>query len=501
MWRSACVLVCCLLTTLSINVTWNATNLTLPTQLYGAAFGIVDNKTYGRFYIFGGGNWINGSDNTVNSIYKSNITNDSFTTFKLLNNGTNIITTPTRFYCQAQCSVIIDNSFIYIVNPTLKRSMIYIFNTLNESWMDNSIVMNKLPYKNISSGSCVVTDQTRLFVIGGRLNISTGDVYTNAVQIYNIAENIWLNNATNMPISITETSCIYSHKVNSVFTFGGAAGNSVGLINKIFKYDLKKNNWTELNTKLNTAKLSIYALVDYHQSHFVYLIGGRREHGHFSNQTEIYDINKNIIYNTRNIMGIGRSETMSFIHPRNKSLIYTLGGYISYWNATYSCEMGTIQWSYEHNKSKWMIIALAGAILFLILCICICLYCRYCKQKRQQNQYDDALINNNNYIDKSYRTWDWNDITNWIIHLKNGEYSMYEDALRVNLQNDKTTGKNLKKIDKGDLEKYGISGFDHRFELLDEIQALRDINIPPDDEGNPRLQVVVNQQNHTQYID
>ena len=104
---------------------------------------------------------------------------------------------------------------------------------------------------------------------------------------------------------------------------------------------------------------------------------------------------------------------------------------------------------------------------------------------------DDNNDNNNNQLGMSslygYESWDWLGCFEWILSLRNGKFSRYSRALFTSLKQGNIDGLMLSTLTENDINSMGITDFNHRFELIQDIKKLVNIDtaaIPDNDDGN-----------------
>ena len=88
-----------------------------------------------------------------------------------------------------------------------------------------------------------------------------------------------------------------------------------------------------------------------------------------------------------------------------------------------------------------------------------------------QTKYDE-LESECNKKKSDWRTWDAEDIVNWIVKLNPKRYSKYQEILSVNLVKEEIDGSCLSDMDKNDLHRLGINVFKDKRDLIDKLQKL-----------------------------
>eukprot|EP01084_Bolivina_argentea_P189203 325443_1 len=223
-----------------LDISWQEINTTLPYQLFGPAFAITNTT----LYVFGG----KFEHATFEKIFNTTFIME-LSSFKFIN-CTNCVT-PVPFWCANQCSVTINNSLVYIFYPKLQQhhysneTKMFIFNTINNAWINNSAITNSLPYKNIEYGSCVTSNSSHIFIFGGAFAYNH---FTNIIQIYNFNDNIWHSYSSHNSLNkLVDSACIYSDISifnASIFIFGGTL-SSGHKSDKIFQYIIDNNQWIQ----------------------------------------------------------------------------------------------------------------------------------------------------------------------------------------------------------------------------------------------------------------
>ena len=113
---------------------------------------------------------------------------------------------------------LIDNHLLYVTsgNTDVLGNM-WIFDLLLNKRINSSNYTYQLLYA--VEAPCTVTDpkQENVYVIGGML----GDVATNLLQIYNIANDTWILSSDSMPNARAYSSCVADFVNNVIYVTGG----------------------------------------------------------------------------------------------------------------------------------------------------------------------------------------------------------------------------------------------------------------------------------------
>eukprot|EP01084_Bolivina_argentea_P139572 245529_1 len=210
-------------------------------------------------YLFGG---LNSTGKATDAIYKWDMNQNSW--FQTMT-----ITTPTkRFQSYGANVVTIDNIayFIGIHDGAYNSGKIYMFDMLNEIWLDNSNLA--IPSDPASYG-CLTTDSQTIFMIGGW---NADWVETDVLQIYDIVSNQWNIETINIsPIQNAGWNAQYCALINNtIFAFGGMISSNS--ISGMYKYNINKHQWTHFN---DLPVISRDGATVYNQyTGYMYAIGG-----------------------------------------------------------------------------------------------------------------------------------------------------------------------------------------------------------------------------------
>ena len=96
------------------------------------------------------------------------------------------------------------------------------------------------------------------------------------------------------------------------------------------------------------------------------------------------------------------------------------------------------------------------------------------KLNEMNNELKLKLVNLN-YVNniKNINKWNYIDITNYICSL-NVEYKKYYNILLKSLKNENLCGNNLFKINRNDLNRFGVNDFQHKIDILEYIENLKE---------------------------
>eukprot|EP01084_Bolivina_argentea_P189202 325439_1 len=280
----------------------------------------------------------------------------------------------------------------------------FIFNTINNAWINNSAITNSLPYKNIEYGSCVTSNSSHIFIFGGAFAYNH---FTNIIQIYNFNDNIWHSYSSHNSLNkLVDSACIYSDISifnASIFIFGGTL-SSGHKSDKIFQYIIDNNQWIQSNTTLSLPRSSIYIVSFNQESEQVILISGNCMFPcYVSNITEIYDIRRDEIY-VINSIDLGKRYAMTFVKPNNESVIYMMGGetYINSTDehTTDSCEVGFIKYRNYNNNKKLTVFQVVLIISVGIATLCALFICGVCKCTNEGKTVYEGTIEFSSLIQK-----------------------------------------------------------------------------------------------------
>eukprot|EP01083_Nonionella_stella_P299706 1019439_1 len=227
--------------------------LPATTAISGHAI-VYDEDTHNAVYLFGG--------LSSNTIYKWTVGSNTF--FEPITP-----TTPTaRLYAVVNSVATIGDLtyFIGVDDGTAQygNDKVYVFNIQTESWMDtNNYAV--VPYP--ANHGCVATNQSLIFMIGGRTG--TGD--SNYLQIYDVFHNTWSAQVIDIaPYTANgweQQMCQVVHDV--LFVFGGRY-DEIQFMDGIYKYHINNKQWLKIGALPlpNVGGTSVY-----HEP-FIYLIGG-----------------------------------------------------------------------------------------------------------------------------------------------------------------------------------------------------------------------------------
>eukprot|EP01083_Nonionella_stella_P169013 572112_1 len=227
--------------------------LPATTAISGHAI-VYDEDTHNAVYLFGG--------LSSNTIYKWTVGSNTF--FEPITP-----TTPTaRLYAVVNSVATIGDLtyFIGVDDGTAQygNDKVYVFNIQTESWMDtNNYAV--VPYP--ANHGCVATNQSLIFMIGGRT--ATGD--SNYLQIYDVFHNTWSAQVIDIaPYTANgweQQMCQVVHDV--LFVFGGRY-DEIQFMDGIYKYHINNKQWLKIGALPlpNVGGTSVY-----HEP-FIYLIGG-----------------------------------------------------------------------------------------------------------------------------------------------------------------------------------------------------------------------------------
>eukprot|EP01084_Bolivina_argentea_P099196 178317_1 len=137
------------------------------------------------------------------------------------------------------------------------------------------------PSTNTLTGSCVVSNNQFIYILGGRTS-SPPYIYYPSTLIFDISSVKWANNGPNMIMSRYNAGCSIDSNNNFMYVFGGNGSNitcdvSLNVGNSIEQYDLHatvNKKWKLLNFTLSTNRFNQYCFTNKYNG-MIYCIGGR----------------------------------------------------------------------------------------------------------------------------------------------------------------------------------------------------------------------------------
>lgn len=187
------------------------------------------------------------------NVYVYDITNDTWETAKPM----------PKAYCCAGTAVIGDK--IYVIGGYGGEAYVQIYDTKNNSWtvLDTPSAKAKQAY-----GACHLY-KGKVYMIGGEYWTTTSNSIK-TVNIYNPESNRWTT-GKEMPDALTHTASVIDG--NKIYIMGGtrrAEGKDAVYTDKVYIYDIDKDEWME-GPKLSSGRYgSIAAFVN----NKIYLFGG-----------------------------------------------------------------------------------------------------------------------------------------------------------------------------------------------------------------------------------
>eukprot|EP01083_Nonionella_stella_P286094 973714_1 len=92
---------------------------------------------------------------------------------------------------------------------------------------------------------------------------------------------------------------------------------------------------------------------------------------------------------------------------------------------------------------------------------------------RLQNEYKEMEMQLKARKEKKeYKSWNFNDVFEWIINLENGRFKHYEQKLLIQLKEENIDGTCLEEMDANDLHRLGVTQFKHKKALMKHIKNL-----------------------------
>ena len=191
-----------------------------------------------------------------------------------------------KAYCGAGTAVIGDKIYVvggYDSNST--KDYVQIYDTKNNSWDVRDIPST---ISKQALGACHVY-KGKIYMIGGEYWTTQGNSI-NTVNIYNPENNTWttgkeLPDALGLPASVI--------KENKIYILGGgnySEGKKAVYSDKVYIYDIEKNEWTE-GPRLSSKRYGSMATL---VNNKIYLFGGKNsETNEMINTVEVLDLNTN----------------------------------------------------------------------------------------------------------------------------------------------------------------------------------------------------------------
>jgi len=120
--------------------------------------------------------------------------------------------------------------------------------------------------------------------------------------------------------------------------------------------------------------------------------------------------------------------------------------------------------------------------------------------ENQQLQHENAILKQQlNVIDiATYKSWNWQQIVQWIVTIRNCQFKRYQHELMKNLQEEEVNGEDLCQIDEIDIKRWDVKKFGDIKQLRQDITKLVNDNY---DNGIIKNEKNENQNNHIQKSD
>eukprot|EP01084_Bolivina_argentea_P209824 357337_1 len=190
------------------------------------------------------------------------------------------ITTPQHFVCHVQCSVTIQNRFLYILGVNTNGTMI-IFDLLTETFVNTSNI-TPMPI-HLMHGSVTADIKSNLIYIVGGYNMS---IPIDVIQIFDITNNTWIYYEHSIPNGWVEGAAQFYD--NSIFLFGGHIYHSNTNLDGIWKYNLVYNNLTKVPTyPLSIPRTQTRTIL---VNDYIYIVGGKdATSSNYYTTVDVYD--------------------------------------------------------------------------------------------------------------------------------------------------------------------------------------------------------------------
>eukprot|EP01084_Bolivina_argentea_P311201 538643_1 len=311
----------------------------LPQSLIGAIAGIYDNK----LTVFGGGTSNTGTKNTeryemdlnnikiINGLLSYNFTNSVWNSYSASTISFPISWPNPYPQCKHNCYTQIDN-LIYITSPITNsvddNTILVIYDLITDTFNDYEIHNYTYQAPNAIIDSCIATNNTHLFIIGG--------INTNGLIIYDTINDIWTT-GSNTVGARKWSGCSITNDLKYIIVSGGYPSDG-WFTRKIDKYDIELDRW---DSSIYAYQLdrTLQSCIPYPYDDIIICMGGVKNMSVTNDLSTIDVSNSYVNFWDYLSLSSSRKNFATVIHTlngtdldenmREYTLIFTIGGGIS----------------------------------------------------------------------------------------------------------------------------------------------------------------------------